>query len=145
MFIATGCDVQNEVSALEAMSDNEKLWVFTQFNVPEEKGGIESYYYYARISKSTYQGIKQNKLTKGFILLEEVKYWGDDNLIYDYKDIENSGEIIFRIENIAKVELINMAPIAGKGLEQFEDEPTANNKTPSTNREKSSQASKSVQ
>lgn len=116
-----GCNVQSEVNAINSMRDTNKIWVFAQFNVQEENDGLESYYYYAQISKKLYDHISYNEIDAGFILLENVRYWGGDDLIYDYKDIEFSGEIIMRVENIARLSLVNKEPIAGKGAEQFED------------------------
>lgn len=115
-----GCDQKQEITALQAHFDEEKVWVFIQFNVREETNGLESYYYYAEISKNIYSQMSQNQLNKGFILLENVKYWSEDDLIYNYADIENTGELLFRIEDIYKVDLINVEPIVGRGTEQFE-------------------------
>jgi hypothetical protein len=120
LFSVVGCNAEQEVKALNSNLNIEKVWVFAQFNVREETDGLESYYYYAKISKSLYHEISQNKLQKGFIYLESVKYWGNNDLIYDYADGENSGELIFRIEDIAKIDLVNIEPIIGKGIEQFD-------------------------
>jgi hypothetical protein len=120
VFSAAGCDSEQEVQALKSNFDNDKVWVFAQFNVREEKDGLESYYYYAKISKNLYQEISKNTLQKGFIHLKDVKYWGDNNLIHNYEDAENSGELIFRIEDISKLDLIKVAPVIGKGIEQFD-------------------------
>lgn len=116
-----GCDLLDEINAIDSMEDKNKVWVFTQFNVPDESDVIDSYYYYAQISKKLYDSVSHNEITSGFVLLKNVKYWGKNDLIYDYKNIENSGEMIFRIEHIVKMERINIEPIAGKGAEQFDD------------------------
>jgi hypothetical protein len=118
-FALLGCDPVSEIRALEKVSDNKKVWVYAQFNVREDNDGVESYYYYGKVSKSLYDTISQNRLNRGFILLEEVKYWGSDDLLYDYKDRQNSGEIVFRIENIARMAKVNKKPIVGKGFDQF--------------------------
>ncbi len=120
LFSVVGCNAEQEVQALNSNLNNEKVWVFAQFNVREEADGLESYYYYAKITKSLYNEISQNKLQKGFIYLESVKYWGENDLIYDYADGENTGELIFRIEDIAKIDLVKVEPIIGKGIEQFD-------------------------
>jgi hypothetical protein len=121
LFLLIGCDAKSEVSALSAMGDEEKVWVFAQFNVREDKDGMDSYYYYGMVSKNIYQAIRRNKIHGGFILLERVKYWGDDDLIYEYKDRDFSGEIVFRIEDLVRIRLVRNEPIAGKGSEQFEE------------------------
>ncbi|ESP91404.1 hypothetical protein [Pseudoalteromonas luteoviolacea] len=121
-----GCDMSDEVSSLDTVDDVEKVWVFAQFNVPQENDEIESYYYYGEISKRLYTSISGNKIESGFILMSQVKYWGNDDLIHDYKNVESSGEIVFRIEDIATLNLLNMAPTVGKGYEQFDNEEQTN-------------------
>ena len=103
-------------------NDAERVWAFLQVNVPEEESGVESYYYFAQISETLYQGVSQNQILEGFILLENVRYWGTDDLIYDYKDIEYAGEIVFRIEDIKRISLVNKEPVVGMGYEQYQTE-----------------------
>ena len=118
----TGCDAYNELSSIGANAHMDTVWTFTQFNVTEEGDTIDSYYYYGEISKKLYKKISANQLSSGFILLRNVKYWGTDDLIHPYRSKESDGSLIFRIEDIQKMELIRTEPIAGKGQEQFEDE-----------------------
>lgn len=119
LLLSMGCDVKSEVFALNTINDSEKVWVFVHLNVREEDG-IESYYYYAKLSKRMYDAIASNTINSGFLFLEDVKYWGKDDLIYDYKDIQSWGDIIFRVEDIAKMDRVNVAPKSGMGSEQFE-------------------------
>lgn len=120
-LLLSACSLDEEASALAANGKQPKVWVFAQFNVVEEGDELESYYYYAQISRAIYQQISQNQLNSGFILLENVKYWGSGDVIHDYKDIENSGELVFRIEDIAKLDRVNVEPKVGVGYEQFEE------------------------
>jgi len=57
-----------------------------------------------------YQRIADNEIQSGFILLENVKFWCTDDLVHDYADNELSGELIFPIEDIHRIELINQRP-----------------------------------
>jgi hypothetical protein len=68
-----------------------------------------------------YDDISNNQLSHGFILLRNVKYWGNDDLINSFKSNESYGSLIFRIEDIRKIERIRVEPITGKGQEQFKD------------------------
>lgn len=122
LVILVGCNVPDEVQALDANVGPKKVWIFVQFNVPEEGDQIETYYYYAKISERLLDRISTNAIESGFILMEDVRYWGDGDLLYAYRDIESSGELIFRIEDIAKLEPIRVEPKVGLGYEQF-DEP----------------------
>jgi hypothetical protein len=120
--LLTGCDAYHELSSIGTNAHTDTVWTFTQFNVTEEGDTIDSYYYYGEISKKLYKKISDNQLSTGFILLRNVKYWGTDDLIHSYRSKESDGSLIFRIEDIQKMELIRTEPIAGKGQEQFEDE-----------------------
>ena len=121
VFFLYGCDVVDEASTLKENFDEEQVWIFGQFNVPENADGVESYFYYGLISKPLYEEISRNKLQSGFILLQNVKYWGEDNLIYDFRDEEDEGSILFRIEDIRKLTLVRKEPATGIGMEQFEE------------------------
>ncbi len=118
IVVITGCDLQEAIAINENL-DERKVWVFAQINVPEEEK-IEDYYYFGKVSRSLYNGIRANNFARGFILFEEVKYWGDNDIITDYADVRSSGELVFRIEDLRKIELLNTAPIAGRGSEQFD-------------------------
>jgi hypothetical protein len=117
--LLTGCNL-DEVYAVQDNTSEKKIWVFIQFNVPFKNNQVEDYYYYAKISQPLYTRIKNNRIKTGFIFLADVKYWGNDDLIHDYADAENKGEIVFRIEDIRRMELVNNKPITGLGREQFE-------------------------
>jgi len=112
----TACDKQ----VFAESSTQTRIWGFVQLNVPHEMDEIETYYYYGLIDKHLFHKIADNEINSGFIMLKDVKYWGNDDIIHEYKDGENSGEIMFRIEDIRKIKLINKAPVAGQGEEQFE-------------------------
>lgn len=118
LVIITGCDLQEAIAINENL-DERKVWVFAQINVPEEEK-IEDYYYFGKVSRSLYNGIRANNIARGFILFEEVKYWGDNDIITEYADVRSSGELVFRIEDLRKIELLKTAPIAGRGSEQFD-------------------------
>ncbi|BDY04470.1 hypothetical protein [Ferrimonas sp. YFM] len=123
-LLLAGCNLGDEAQTIKSFADGEKVWVFAQFNVREETDDLESYYYYAQISKSLYEAMANNEINSGFIYLENVRYWGEDDIVHEYRDSQNSGEIIFRIENTVKVDLVAAEPIVGQGLEQF-DEPAS--------------------
>lgn len=115
----SACNLEELQSVKDNISE-EKVWVFAQFNVPEKDGKFEEFFYYGKVSKPLYESIKKNKIKNGFILLDDVMYWGREDLIYEYADNENEGELIFRIEDLRKMVLVVKAPVAGKGVEQFE-------------------------
>lgn len=109
-----------EVKALVADSAEQRIWAFIHFNVPSESG-MDSYYYYGRIAQPLYRLIKNNRAQRGFITLEEVRYWGNDDKIHAYADRENTGEMVFRIEDIKQIELIANPPQVGLGYEQYRE------------------------
>ncbi len=108
-------------AADETPNSGNSTWVFMQINVDQEDGEMDSFYYYARISKNLLSRIKNNKTTSGFINLLSVRYWGDDDLLHEYKSEEYSGELVFRIEDIKKIDLVHAEPIVGLGYDQFKN------------------------
>lgn len=110
MALLSGCNPAEEMDALRSMGDSRKVWVFTQINVNHEDGELSSYYYYARISASLYDRIKRNDISRGFLLLEDVRYLGNDDKIHSYKDEDSQGELVFRIEDIKRIELRKKPP-----------------------------------
>jgi len=131
-FGLIACDTleQEVAAAVNASNDEgEKIWVFTQFNVPEEGDKIESYYYFGEVSESLYSKIKNNQVSTGYLELKNVRYWGSDDLIHEYRDAIYDGNLLFRIEHNVRISVLRAAPIVGKGDEQFdeitEDEPQA--------------------
>ena len=111
--LLAGCDLVEELCAVEAEIEGPRVWAFMQFNVPEEGGGIGSYYYYGNISKELYDKINSNKIKRGFMLLEKVRYWGDDDLVHEYRDKEYSGNLVFRVEDLVRIKGINSDPLLG--------------------------------
>ena len=122
VYLLSGCDARSEIAALESFSDPNKEWVFAQFNVDEENDVLDSYFYYGRVSASLLEKIKHNKIDTGFILLENVRYWGDKDLVYDFKDSEHTGDLVFRIEDIVRIQMVHTPPVVGLGYEQYEDQ-----------------------
>ncbi|MCJ8169480.1 hypothetical protein [Atopomonas sediminilitoris] len=119
--LLSACDKPaEELRAPLADAAPKQLWAFIHFNVPSETG-MDSYYYYGRIAQPLYRLIKNNRAQRGFITLEEVRYWGNDDKIHAYADRENTGEVVFRIEDIKQIELIANAPQVGLGYEQYRE------------------------
>lgn len=119
------CKPQPGDSAAAAAGEDDggrgpNVWVFVQINVPEEKGEMESYYYYARIARPQYERIRANELKQGFITLRDVHYWDDDDRMHAYRDIADHGELVFRIEDIRTIKLQNRAPVVGQTYEEYE-------------------------
>jgi hypothetical protein len=105
-----GCSAGEEIDSLRSMKDSRTIWVFAQFNVDNEDG-VESYYYYGRVSETLYNRIKDNTISKGFVLLDDVRYYSStDDKIHPYKDDEQKGELIFRIEDIKRIQLLARPP-----------------------------------
>ena len=75
-IFVSGCNL-DEVQAAKDNISEKKIWAFIQFNVPFKNDQIEDYYYYGRISEPLYTSIQDNRIRTGFILLTDVKYFGE--------------------------------------------------------------------
>ena len=103
------CELE-ELSQFTNSESGKRIWVFVQFNVPEEGDKIDSYWYFGQVSESLYRKIVKNKVESGFLLMSNVRYWGDDGLVHEYKDSEYTGELLFRIEDIRKIDVVRIPP-----------------------------------
>lgn len=113
--------VQQEWTALDAATRGPSAWVFVQLNVPKEVGGMDTYYYFARVSSPIYERIRRKELERGFITLQDVRYWNNDDRIQAYRDAADSGELVFRIEDIRMISLLRKEPRVGDDYDQHEE------------------------
>lgn len=113
ILFLNACKLDSEAEAIGANLGDETIWVWTQFNVPEEHNRTESYYYYARINKGLYNGIINNKIEEGFILLRDVRYWNTEDVIEIYDTDLEKGNVTFRIEHIVHMVEVKKPPVAG--------------------------------
>ena len=109
----SACDMRDEVEAAREFQDGKKIWVFAQINVPKEDNTIEDYYYFAQINESLYKKIKDHRIKQGFIVLEKVRYWTNDDTIKSIGDEIYGDEMLFRIEDIRKIDLVKNEPAVG--------------------------------
>lgn len=97
------------------------VWVFCQFNVPEENDQIGTYWYFGSMSKILYEKITNNELDRGFMKLTDVHFWNDDVIEY-YEDAHYAGTLSFRIEHV--VEIVEMTGPFEVGF-SYDDTPEA--------------------
>lgn len=109
----SGCKLSDEIESISEFKSSEKIWVFSQINVNRKNNKIEEYFYYGQINKSLYEKIKAQKIKHGFFAMENVRYWANDNKITAFSDDMSSGELLFRIEDIQKIELQKSGPVIG--------------------------------
>ena len=107
------CNMRDEVEAAKELQDGKKIWIFAQLNVPKEDNTIEDYYYFAQINESLYKKIKDHRIKQGFIVLENVRYWTNDDTIKSIGDEIYGDEMVFRIEDIRKIDLVKNEPRIG--------------------------------
>jgi hypothetical protein len=113
LIMVSACKVGNEIEALKEVQDSQKIWVFAQLNVPQENNKIEDYYYFAQINESLYKKIKNQKIKEGFIVFQKTRYWSKDDVIKSIADEMYSDEMLFRIEDIRKIDLVKKEPKIG--------------------------------
>ncbi len=109
----SACKPGHEIEAAREMQDGKKIWVFAQLNVPEENNEIEDYYYFAQINESLYEKIKNHRIEQGFIVFQNVRYWSKNDEIKSVADEIYSDEMLFRIEDIRKIDLVKNEPRIG--------------------------------
>jgi len=129
LTLLSACNMRDEVEAAKELQDGKKIWVFAQLNVPKEDNTIEDYYYFARINESLYKKIKDHRIKQGFITFQNVRYWTNDDTIESIGDEIYADEMVFRIEDIRKIDLVKSEPRVGFKYGQKE-EPVAEKTAP---------------
>lgn len=119
-FLISGCN-QSEETPRQTTKIQEKIWIFGQFNVPEEDEAIDTYWYFGRIKESEYEAISANQLTEGFLRLTNIHYWGDE-AAHPYEDDTYDGEMIFKIEDIRKITKVKRVPVIPAQQEAIEEQ-----------------------
>lgn len=120
LLVLSACRTGDELYAFEAIDDKNLSWAFIQFYVPEDNGETETYYLYGQVSKNLLNKVASNQIEHGFIFMKNVRYWGENDTIREYRDGENTGDLVYRIEDIRRVKMIRTEPKVGMGYEQFE-------------------------
>lgn len=130
LILLQGCNLEQELTAINGNLDDEKIWVWAQINVPEEGDKIDTYYYFGKASKTLFNGIADNSIKTGFILLKDIRYWNDDSVIEEYDDEIDDDVMVFRIENIVHIIKMKRTPEPGfqyKDITNEEPDETNNN------------------
>ena len=112
----SGCTPQPEQASTHQTPSE---WVFVHFNVLELERP-KSYFYYAKVSRERLATLTTPEGSRGFIRLHDVKYWDDQQRIQNYRDGENSGELVFNLKDLVRLSVVHQAPVAGLGYEQFQ-------------------------
>lgn len=97
------------------------MWIFATFNIGAV-GDATYYHYFGAVRESLYQRIRDNEINSGFITLQDVRYWNDNDLIQAYEDDQDTGVLTFRIEQLVKLELEKGDPVNTYPAEQVAPE-----------------------
>lgn len=120
----SGCNM-DEIDALSELEDQDKTWVFVQFNVAREGGNIKDYFYFGEMDTSLYNKITSNQIRRGFINLKNIRFWNTDDVIESTEDDLYANEMVFRIEDIKKIDLVKKEPPIGYKYADSETNETA--------------------
>ena len=122
MLFLSACNPGDEIEAVKEIQDGKKIWIFAQVNVPKEDNTIEDYYYFAQINESLYKKIKNHQIKQGFIVFQNIRYWTNDDTIKSIGDEIYDDEMVFRIEDIRKIDLVKKEPRIGFRYGQQQEE-----------------------
>jgi hypothetical protein len=115
LLLLTGC--QSGESNRTYQNDLETRWVYVE--VKTDNGDTDYFYYlFGRMKARLFEDISNNTINEGFFLISEAKYYDDNGLIADYADDLYSGSLVFRIEEIKMLKLLNKQPVVGLGSDQ---------------------------
>ncbi len=110
-----GCDLENTKTA-----KSDGVWVFLTLRY-ESNDGFQFNYYYGEMNKKLYNKIANNLITKGFFKLNKVRYWNNDDKLELYADDVYSGNMVFRIEDIRKLNELKDDPVLTNIYEELSE------------------------
>lgn len=96
------------VNSHEDKSENYQ-WVFISIE-SVTKEDISDYFYFGQVKENVLDNINKNN-TSGYFTIKNVRFLNDSDKLEVYADSTFIGEMIFRIKDIAKVDLLNKDPI----------------------------------
>ncbi len=99
---------------LKSLEENEPVTEKTWVNITiryDSNNGFQFYYYFGQIEESLCDKISKNIIEKGFIKIDNLRYWNDDDKIEVYEDETEPGIKIFRIEDIRKMSVLKGDPV----------------------------------
>lgn len=115
LMAITGCGVNDTSGSYH--NDHETVWIYLE--VKTENGDTDYYYYlFGRMKAKLFEDISNNSIETGFFMISETLYHDDNGLIAEYADAINSGSLVFRIEEIKMIKLLNKKPEIGLGSER---------------------------
>ena len=144
-LLLTACNANDEVTAISKLGSQDRVWAYMQFNIPEEGDKFESYYYFGEVSEDLLNMISENQINEGFISINNVKYWGDNDKVVDYADDEYSGNLVFRIENIERIEKMNGEPNFGNEADTAVDDNETQEQVPEQAQEPQAENTKTLE
>lgn len=107
LIMCPGCNVESAPS-INQIKDEDTVWVFAQFNIPEKNGTVP-YFYYGKVSTALYEKIINEETKTGFILLKDARYWSNDE-VKKYEDKSETGMLAFRIESMIRIRPVKGDP-----------------------------------
>ena len=110
LLVLTGFNSEDLFTHIKQSIDEDTIWVYAQINIPEKDDSIETYYYQGRIKQDIYNLIIDGSLKEGFILFRDIRYF-DDYTVKKLENGSNTGDILFRMEHIVKVDLLKGDPL----------------------------------
>jgi len=107
LYLVAACNGQNDSGddyiEEKLRTQTEKVWVYIQINVPYEENQIDSFWYYGQIPLGMYNKMANNSIEEGFFQLRNVHYYSsDEDAVFPYEDDEDTGNIIFKVEHVAR-------------------------------------------
>lgn len=94
----------------EDSETGNKVWVYIELQT-KLKRDTSDYYLYGQVKESVIHKIDQNSDAKGLFILYDMRYWTPNDLIQFYKDEEDAGYKIFRIQDIVVISPLQEDPI----------------------------------
>lgn len=107
-------------SKYDVQTTEKKEWVYMEILTTMKKD-TSTNYVYGQVKKSIIDKIRNDESAKGLFFVENLRYFNDDDLFQVYEDKNDKGILVYRIENIQKIEFYKKDPILVYKKEQLHE------------------------
>lgn len=92
------------------MISKDRTWVYVELETVTFDD-TTNYYYFGQMKQDLLESFDKVQELKGLFTLTNVRYYGDNDIVTLYSDERDKGLLIFKIDDIVKIDVLNRDPM----------------------------------
>jgi hypothetical protein len=98
----------------------QKSWIYIELEV-KTKEDTNDYHYFGQVNQRFLDNLSYDDNYNRLFTLTNIRYLDDDDVLKLYEDNSDKGTIIFRTQDIVKIEILKIDPLLDKTYKSFSD------------------------